>query len=291
MRLIFLHGINQDGRDPKELKRQWIADLEAGIGRPNALAGTDIAMPYYGDALVAAASLKSGAIAQGLSESDERDLAHFLVEGLDEQASAVGISKTAIAEEQELAPAVGTVVPQGFPMDRRINAIVSLLERVSPLHGDLALRLLGQAYAYLKNVNARRAVDDIVRPALEGGPAVVVSHSLGTIVGFAALRERARKGHPADVPLFVTIGSPLALSTVQRAIGPTFANPAGVGRWMNLRDPDDLISLNRGLDSPRFAGPIENFDDFNNPGKDPHAIPGYLTCSPIAAAISSVLNI
>jgi hypothetical protein len=35
-------------------------------------------------------------------------------------------------------------------MTRRIDAIVSALERISPLGGDSALRLLDQAYAYLK---------------------------------------------------------------------------------------------------------------------------------------------
>ncbi len=49
MRLVFVHGINQQGKDPEILKSTWIGDLEAGIGRPGALAGVDISMPFYGD--------------------------------------------------------------------------------------------------------------------------------------------------------------------------------------------------------------------------------------------------
>jgi hypothetical protein len=290
MRLIFLHGIHQNGRDPAAMTREWIADLEVGLGRPGALSTVDVVLPFYGDALVAAAQLRSGAIAQGGRADADRELARFLADGLEEQAAGAGVPRAEIAAEQEAAAASGNVVPQGFPMDRRINAIVNILERISPLRGDLALRLLGQAHAYLRKPHVRRAVDDLVRPALAGGPMVLVSHSLGTIVGFALLREAARAGRPFDVPLFVTLGSPLTLATVQRAIGPSFTNPAGTGHWLNLRDPDDFISLNRDLSSPPF-GPIENVSDFDNPGDNAHAIPGYLTHSRTAQAIAAALKL
>lgn len=290
MRLIFLHGIHQNGRDPVAMTREWIADLEVGLGRPGALSTVDVVLPFYGDALVAAAQLRSGAIAQGGGADADRELARFLADGLEEQAAGAGVPRAEIAAEQEAAAASGDVVPQGFPMDRRINAIVNILERISPLRGDLALRLLGQAHAYLRKPHVRRTVDDLVRPVLAGGPMVLVTHSLGTIVGFALLREAARAGQPFDVPLFVTLGSPLTLATVQRAIGPSFATPDGTGHWLNLRDPDDFISLNRDLSSPPF-GPIENVSDFDNPGDNAHAIPGYLTHRRTAQAIAAALKL
>lgn len=288
MRLVFLHGIHQDGRDPNALRREWIGDLEAGIGRAGALANVDIEMPFYGDALVAAAARGPRAIAQGPNEADDRELALFVAAGLEEQAKAAGATSTDIAAEQQTAPPGGPV-DMGFPMHRRINAIVNLLERISPLHGDLAVRLLAQAHAYLRNPHVRTSVNDIVRPALERGPCVLVTHSLGTVVGFVLLRERALTEPPYDIPLLLTMGSPLTLSTVQRAIGPAFANPAGVERWLNIRDADDLISLNRGLDVPLFPGPIENVGDFENPGADAHAIPGYLAHASSAQAIAAAL--
>jgi hypothetical protein len=292
MRLIFLHGINQDGRDPVLLQNEWIEDLEKGFGRRDAFARVDIAMPFYGDALIEAAKMgPSRVVPQGGSEDEDRDLARFLAEGLEEQARAAGVTSQQIVAAQETAAVTGQIMHQDFPMSRRINAIVGLFERISPLHGDLALRLLGQAYAYLKKPWVREAVDAIVDPALNNGPITLVSHSLGTVIGFRLLRQRALSGSPVDIPLFVTLGSPLALATVQRAIGPAFTNPKGVARWLNLRDPADFIALNRSLEPPRFAGPIENMMDIENPGADPHAIPGYLSHAATAKAIGVALGL
>jgi hypothetical protein len=176
-------------------------------------------------------------------------------------------------------------------MSRRINAIVSALEKISPFRGDLALRLLDQAYAYLKKPQVGPAIDAKVGPELERGPMVLVTHSLGTVVSFKLLRALGQAGRPADAPLYVTLGSPLTLSTVQRALGPSFATPSRVRRWINVRDPADVISLNRGLGAPLFSDAIENIADFKNPGKDAHAIPGYLSHPPVARAIADALGL
>lgn len=295
MRLVLVHGINQQHKEPDALRQEWIEDLEHGLGRPGALADVPVSMPFYGDALFQAANSPSaGAITQGANPDDDRSFAQFLSEGLDEQAAALGISRAEITTEQERASTVsgvGMAVDQGFPMSRRINALVSLIERLSPFRGDLAVRLLDQAYTYLKKPQATFAVDALVRPALEAGPIVLVTHSLGTVVSFKLLRLLAASSNPAPVPLFVTLGSPLTLSTVQRALGPSFATPAGVNRWINVRDPDDFISLNRGLGVPLFSNSIENIDDFENPGADAHAIPGYLSHPPVAQAIALGLGV
>jgi hypothetical protein len=293
MRLVFVHGINQQGKDPAMLKSMWIEDLEAGIGRPGALCGVDIVMPYYGDILANLADAKThGVIAQGPNEAINQDLSSFLSEGLAEVAEAEGISNAKIREEQQRAASeVPTVVEEGFPMSRRINAIVSLLERVSPLRGDLALRLFDQAHAYLKQPQVGPIIDEVVRPFLDGGPIVLVTHSLGTVVTFKLLRAMEAAGHAPDTPLYITLGSPLPLSTVQRALGPSFETPANIGRWINVRDPDDIIALNRGLGGPRFSSAIENIGDFRNPGADAHAIPGYLRCKKVALAVAEKIGI
>jgi hypothetical protein len=295
MRLVLVHGINQQGKDPQHLKHAWIQDLESGLGRPGAFDAVDIELPFYGDALVEAMALgPTGAIAQGPDANDDRAMAEFLAEGLAEQAAAADIKPADIVEEQQrqAAGAAGAVaVEQGFPMSRRINAIVSLLEKISPWRGDLAVRLLSQAYQYLRKPHVASAVDAKVRPALARGPAVVVAHSLGTVVSFKLMRELAGAGAAPDVPLYVTCGSPLTLSTVQRAVQPPFATPQRVARWLNVRDPDDFISLDRSLVPPLYPGPIENRSDFENPGEDAHAIPGYLSYAPLARAVADALGV
>ncbi len=295
MRLVLLHGINQQSKDPIKLKQHWIDDIEEGLAQPGALSHIDVSMPYYGDILFDLANRKaSGAIAQGAEPGADRAFAEFLVEGLEEQAELEQISRSDIREEQERQTSEAghfTAVEQGFPMDRRINAIVSLLEKISPFRGDIAVRLLDQAYAYLKQPQATSAVDTKVLPQLESGPMVLVAHSLGTVVSFKLLRALNQSDRTVTVPLYVTVGSPLTLSTVQRGLGPSFETPDSVRRWINLRDPDDFITLNRSLSAPLFSESIENLSDFNNPGKDAHAIPGYLSHPPVAHAIADALNL
>lgn len=296
MRLVFVHGINQQGKDRDELRRTWIADLEKGLGSPGALSGVTIDMPFYGDILAHLASSKTaGAIAQGPDEQENRELAEFLAEGLAEQAREMGITSQEIAGEQEQISAhTADAVDMGFPMSRRINAIARVIERVSPFRGDLVMRLLDQAHAYLKKAGVGPAVDAEVAPTLSPHPLVLVTHSLGTVVSFKLLRQLAAQGAPVQVPLYVTLGSPLSLSAVQRALQPPFTMPAGVGRWLNARDPDDFISLNRGLHPPLFADLIENLKDVRNVAvgaKDPHAIPGYLAHPPVARAIGEALGL
>jgi len=292
MRLLFVHGINQQGRSSEMLRDMWVRDLEAGLRRPGALAGLEVVQPFYGDLLhdLTRAGPEAGIEEGPAGAGDSADEASFLEAALSEQAAEMGASGAEVAEAVAAAP--GGIEEGIFPMDRRINALVGLLERLSPLKGNLALKVLGQAHAYLKRPAVGRAVDAVVRPALEApGPQVVVAHSLGTVVSYRLLRELAARGQPAEVPLFVTLGSPLTLAAVQGALGGPFGTPAGVAHWVNARDPDDFIALDRGLAPPAFAGGIENLGDIDNRGADPHAIPGYLASPAVARRIGKALGL
>jgi hypothetical protein len=294
MRLVLVHGINQEGKSEAALKAEWIGHIDSGLGRPGATASLDVAMPFYGDRLAELTRGPQGrTVAQGASGTPDTSEAAFLAAALTEQAQAAGIGAKAIAaEERALAGRqAGVAVEQGFPMDRRINAIVSVLERVSPLHGDVVMRLLKQAYVYLKQPGASGAIEAIVRPVLDAGPAVIVGHSLGTVVTFKLFRQLALENRPITVPLYVTLGSPLPLMAVQAALGPAFSVPSGVGRWLNAVDPDDFIALGRGLDRANFADGIDNILDIENVTGDAHAIQGYLRERRVASAIGAACGI
>jgi hypothetical protein len=226
-------------------------------------------------------------VAQGAKAIPDGNEGTFLAAALSEQATAAGITGRAIAAEEraQIGQGASVAVEQGFPMDRRINAIVRLLERVSPLHGDLVMRLLKQAFVYLKQPGADGVIDAIVRPVLDAGPAVIVGHSLGTVVTFKLLRQLALENRPLEIPLYITLGSPLPLMAVQAALGPAFSVPRGVGRWINAVDPNDFIALGRGLDG--FAGSIDNIIDIRHDSEDAHSIEGYLGDERIATAIEA----
>lgn len=286
MRLVLVHGISQEGKSEDLIKTEWLDALEKGLGISSATRGLDVRAPFFGDALAQAAGPRfTGVIAQG--QSADVDETTFLAAALSEQAQAAGAGAREIAaEERALADEGGSsVAAQGFPMDRRLNAILRVIERLSPLHGDLCMSLLKQAYVYLKRPGVNNVVDAIVRPALDAGPAVVVGHSLGTVVTFKLLRQLALEGRPLRVPLYVTLGSPLPLMAVQAALGPAFLIPSGVDHWLNVVDPDDLIALGRGLDQTNFAAGINNLVDIRNVPGNPHSIQGYIGDKRVSEAI------
>lgn len=293
-RLVLVHGINQQGKSEELLRKDWVSHICRGLDKIDALANLDIVVPFYGDELK---RLSDGgdvvAVSQGPDGKPDADEAAFLASALIETATEAGIGSAAIAAEQRaLVRESGDLAQeQGFIMNRRFNAIVRLLERVSPLHGKVVMRILKQAFAYLKKPGVGKAVDAIVRPALEQGPSIIVSHSLGTVVTFKLLRQMALEGKPVKVPLYVTVGSPLPLMAVQAALGPEFAKPPGVERWINAGDPADFITLGKGLDKSTFADGIENLLDVENDRDDPHSISGYLADKRIARGIAQACGI
>src|SRR5258707_1351507 len=72
------------------------------------------------------------------------------------------------------------------------------------------------------------------------GPVIVIGHSLGSIVVYDALSRTGR-----DVPLFVTIGSPLAVTEIQNLVSQPLRVREGVQMWCNVADGRDLVALDR----------------------------------------------
>jgi len=275
MRLVLVHGINQESKTADIIRGEWIGALEGALQKPGRFAAVTVDIPFFGTILgdLAGAPTPADVIAQGIGEDDEER--EFVLSGLQQIALDAGVTDAQISTEQAVA--------QGFPHDRRFIGIIRALERVSPFQGDVALRILKQAYAYLKRPHVALAVDAIVEPVLASGPCVVVGHSLGSVVSFKLLRKLGQ-----TVPLFVTVGSPLAIVSVQAALKRPRAVPKGVTRWMNAVDLDDFVTLGRGLTEETFASGIENHTAVDN-GDDAHAIVGYLQDPLVRQAIDGAV--
>jgi hypothetical protein len=279
MRLVLVHGINQQSKSEIIVREEMLSSMRETLGEPDRFEGVDVVAPYYGDVLAQQAGTPtiSHVVAQGIGEGDdeERD---FITAGLQQMALDNGVTDADIRAEES-----DPVVTQGLPHDRRFIAIMRAIERVSPQHGELALRILKQAFVYLKRPLVTQAVDEVVEPVFAQGPCVVVAHSLGTIVTFKLLRAMKQ-----EVPLYVTLGSPLPLISVQSALGRPRRVPSGVKRWLNGVDPDDFVTLGKGLTAETFADGIENKIDIDN-GSDAHAIAQYLRDPVICRAISDAV--
>src|SRR3954447_17322130 len=124
MRLVLIHGINQEGKSEQIVRDEWLGALEQALLKPGRFDRASVRAPFYGDDL---ARLTDGgtlgqAIAQGLA-GDDQELA-FVTSGLQQMALDAGLTADQISTQQ--------AVEQGFPHDRRFIAIVRLLEGVSP---------------------------------------------------------------------------------------------------------------------------------------------------------------
>ena len=291
MRMILVHGISQEGKSTQKILDEWLPCLHTAFATQNAnpldkLTRIDAA--FYGDRLAQLSSVKvhDQAIALGAEEAAD-DFGDFALDALREMALRMGATQAQIDAE-----AAQTVVAQGAgPHKTWLKAIARVIETISPLHGVLALRVLGQAHAYVRNQHVHDEVGKLVRPLFEDDePAIVVSHSLGTIVAYSLLREFARNGRPRNVPLFVTLGSPLGIDSVRKGFPKPRTKPDNVLRWVNGADPEDFVALRSELTSENFGPGIENYPDIHNSYENRHAISGYLSDPRIAKAIAESIT-
>lgn len=290
MRMILVHGISQEGKSEKIILDEWLTPLRAALAKQ----GSDplgrlsrIEATFYGDLLGSNSStwLKSETIPMGAYEASD-DFDEFAVEALEAMAISIGVTRAEIEAE-----AAETTIPMGKgPHKKWLKAIARAIEKVSPLKGTMALRVLGQAHAYIRNKYVHNLVNENVRPIFEDDePTIIVSHSLGTVVSYALLREFVRNDRPRQSPLWLTLGSPLGIDVVRKGFTKPRIRPAGVSRWLNAADPEDFVALNPALSASDFGPDIENVDDVENGPDNPHSIAGYLSDVRVAKAIMKAI--
>lgn len=291
MRMILVHGISQEGKSEQQILDEWLAPLRATFARLGndplgCLSRIDAA--FYGDLLATNSSpwLKSEVLAMGAEEAGD-DFDEFAVQAFEEMALVIGVTRQQIEAE-----AAETTVPMGKgPHKKWLKAIARSVETLSPFKGTIALRTLGQAHAYIRNQHVHDLVNDKVRPVFENDePTIVVSHSLGTIVSYALLREFARNNRPRQSPLWLTLGSPLGIDAVRKGFTKPRVRPADVTRWVNGADPEDFVALRPALAAKDYGPHIENISDIENGWENPHSIAAYLNDERIAMAIADAVT-
>jgi hypothetical protein len=143
------------------------------------------------------------------------------------------------------------------------------------------------AYFFRGYAERMRAV---VRNAIAGidEPFVVVAHSLGTIIAYDVLREEASSG--LDVPLFVTLGSPLGVREIQDLVAQPLAVPAGVRAWLNASDFRDVVALDHEI-RPEYDPPERCTDVVvTNASANHHGIREYLAAAAVRERVLAALE-
>ncbi|WP_243761151.1 trypsin-like peptidase domain-containing protein [Streptomyces sp. YIM 98790] len=241
--LVFLHGRGQQGREPERLRRSWTAGLNGGLTEAGLapLDPADVWFPFYGDELVR-------------SMAAREELRRMFEEVIEEPAEALLPARAAtrgIYEEMFDEAARRTGMPEEAPPEAELlpgRAIGGIQQKLSWLAARtdvdewVIARKFRDVAAYLGDDRVR---EDVLRSVLESmpeaGEVVLVSHSLGTVVGMDLVTRLAPS---LDLILMVTAGSPLGMDAVHsRLLGGGPRRPERVARWVNVWSPPDPVAI------------------------------------------------
>jgi pimeloyl-ACP methyl ester carboxylesterase len=142
-------------------------------------------------------------------------------------------------------------------------------------------------FLYTQRQGVRAEIDRIVGKEFTDEPAVVIGHSLGSIVAYNILRADRRS---SGVPLFVTVGSPLGIRAVRDQLKP-LRFPSPIETWFNALDTRDFVALYP-LDKNNFPvrPEIQNYDRVRNHTDNRHGISGYLSDAVVAKKVLDALE-
>ncbi len=287
MRLLFVHGIAQGGKDEQTLRRVWIESLQEGFDNAGLTWRRDVTidLPHYGDVLdqfVADEDLPATDALQGKGSGVADDYDRFLREALVDLQEAKVSEAEVLAEIDPTLPKAKS--PQNWPWVRAVAKVID--RRLTPLSGFTIDRALREVFVYTRRAYAAREINQLIDAALTPEPTVVVSHSLGTVVAYHVLR--AAQGR--DVRGLVTLGSPLGLRALADTLG-VLEHPVPKAGWFNAYDPRDIVAL-RPLERPWFeVDPgIDNHGGVDNNTENRHGIIGYLNDAKVAARIAKAME-
>lgn len=288
VRLVFVHGRSQQGKDPDQLRAAWLKTLQEGaqkLGRtlPNKL---DVAFPFYGDMLDDFARrleipLTTDILAKGATPNDE----FLLFEAQIAEAIRQRAGVTDAQVDQEYGPNPKAKGPLNWEW---VHAILRALDKHGGGLSQAAIEIfMRDVFLYTTRLGVRDEIDRVVGAALTEQPTVIVAHSLGSVVAYNVLRSDRRALH---VRAFVTVGSPLGIRAIRDQLRP-LRYPAAAA-WYNAFDARDVVALFP-LDAANFpvTPAIDNYGKVHNHTDNRHGIVGYLDDPEVAKHILNALAV
>jgi len=287
-KLLLVHGRGQQGLNPETLKTNWMDTLGRGATKLGLTVPSDIdvAFPYYGDTLDKFTRqfdipLTSDIQARGTQQDDE--FLAFQAEFAEEVRQRAGITDGQVDIEYGDNPK-----PRGPLNWQWVQAILRAIDKHGSGLNQKTLEIFTRdVFLYTTRAGVRDEINRIVAATLTEEPTVVVGHSLGTVVAYNVLCVDRRS---LTVPLFVTVGSPLAVRAVRDQFRPLHSPPP-VAAWYNAFDTRDVVAL-YALDADNFPvqPAIENYNKVKNSTDNHHGIVGYLDDPEVAKRVLKALR-
>jgi hypothetical protein len=307
--ITFIHGIAN--KPPKDvLLEQWRVALLDNDGVDLDDLGVTSSMVYWADLLYpeplseAAAQSQEALEADGTVGGDDTDMSWLLDVDPDEAAfvAAVG-AEVGMAEVAALPTEVGDAVDpdsplEGIPLPEFVKARlmrVFLRDVHHYIYDTEFSPRAGESYKIRTEIR-RRTIDALTEGGRQPGPHVLVTHSMGTVIGYDVLTGEE------DVPgvdALITLGSPLGLSDLQEKLAPPWTSDdgwpsqrLGSGSWTNVADRWDPVCGFDAAIGPDFRrGGVSQVLDVavSNEGRWRHNIVKYLRQHAVRQALSRAL--
>lgn len=294
MKIIFIHGMNQQNYDEKSLKKHWLNVFQIGLnhsGYDIDVNSLEIKLPFYGDLL------------SKHHLYNTLDLDTFLPKSISHLHLPFHLGHNTCID-QEHRPCV-TSLPTFNPnhsetLTQRLSVISALtkdhafrelslfLNHYPKLHETLIHKFLIETYLYLSNPDFMHEVHHrIMSHLVPNKDHIIVAHSLGSVIAYNLLH----RFKSFRLQRFITLGSPLAFKVVQaKLVVPISRPPQLQGDWFNFYSPEDFLTAFPLSEAPfNFDPPIINqaiMTLINNP----HNISGYLQHPDVIKSIVEALN-
>jgi len=290
MKVIFVHGRAQEHKIAADLLKVWNNAMNGALkaGGFLAFADADVVLPYYGDLLFKLTEdagkesfqtlVDRGADAAAPSAEEQR----FTQEIILEMAAAQNLTDAQIAAEAQL-----DVVDRGVQNWRIVLAALRLLDKIKGVGQNSIEMFTRDVWYYLTRKGLRLQINAIVDEVIpKDEKCIVVSHSLGTVVGYNVVMNRPLR---QNIKGFITIGSPLGINAIYSRLPsdtPPRKSPGGIPVWFNARDAKDIVALYE-IPSERYQGlpVVSNYSGVNNTSENHHGIVEYLSDSTVAKTI------
>jgi len=289
MKVIFVHGRDQQYIAPRQLRANWLTAWEKGLAK------SDLALPpedsihthYYADTLIElmeklvqeekGEATRSGS--DGINEAQELD---FTKEYLKEIALATSTTFEERMDVKKMAE------EERGPLNwKAVQKLAGFLDKKN-IFGDYPIKIATRdVFVYLTQNHIKEAVNKVVENAFDATPCVVVGHSLGSIITYLVLKNNPNY----HVKKYITIGSPLGMTSIAKYLEPPLVMPKCIkgeatDRWYNVYDERDYVALHP-LDNKHFNNGFEimNSTHVKNKTASRHGIAGYLDDKIIAKSI------
>ncbi|MGA5772275.1 trypsin-like serine peptidase [Streptomyces pseudogriseolus] len=274
--LVFLHGRSQQGKDPAVLRRAWTGGLNHGLTRAGlpTVAPENVWFPFYGNR-----------IAEAIGQ-------HEVIPTSYASESVTGTYEKLVLEAAALngMPQNGQQVSEnlGSTLVGSLQGALSWLAANTDVDALTIATIFRDVDVYLRDDDIREAVLDCVAETFPpDGELVLVTHSLGTVVGMDLIANRIPK--EIKVTLLVTVGSPLGMDAVySRLIPPGTRRPDAVKNWVNAWCPTDAVAI--GCPLERRWGKLTEEHAVVNADDRAHSIEEYLAHPEVAKAIDAFLR-